>query len=174
MRKQQLLVHSRHVVTVFHSVWTMATSHPVDLCLLKKYHGSLMRWWHSKLAEMYGGNSICQMNSLQASALYLRQTSSCYYRRHLWINRWTAVNMYIMTCHSIQWYSSSYHMSSEVEYSVLPSSTSGGRYHNVTTSCEYVWHGTDLARANPVSSININLIETRVYTVNHIESWPPF
>ena len=29
---------------------------------------------------------------------------------------------------------STYHMSSDVEYSVDPMSTSGGRYHNVTTS----------------------------------------
>jgi len=47
----------------------------------------------------------------------------------------------------------SYHISSDVEYSVLPSSTSGGRYHSVTTSWEYVWQGTDLARASPGSTI---------------------
>lgn len=36
-----------------------------------------------------------------------------------------------------------------VEYSVDPSSTSGGLYHRVTTSLEYVFVGTDLARARP-------------------------
>jgi hypothetical protein len=40
-------------------------------------------------------------------------------------------------------------MSRDVEYSVLPSRTSGGRYHNVTTSWEYVWEGTDFALARP-------------------------
>ena len=30
-----------------------------------------------------------------------------------------------------------------------PRRTSGGRYHTVTTSWEYVWVGTDLARAKP-------------------------
>ena len=42
-----------------------------------------------------------------------------------------------------------YHMSREVEYSVEPMRTSGGRYHKVTTSLEYEWVGTDLARARP-------------------------
>lgn len=45
---------------------------------------------------------------------------------------------------------SSYHMSSSEEYSVAPSKASGGRYHSVTTSEEYVWLGMDLARARPV------------------------
>lgn len=42
-----------------------------------------------------------------------------------------------------------HHISMGVEYSVDPRSTSGGRYHNVTTSLEYVFVGTDLARAKP-------------------------
>lgn len=33
-----------------------------------------------------------------------------------------------------------------------PSRTSGGRYHSVTTSCEYVCDGTDLARARPTTT----------------------
>jgi len=41
-------------------------------------------------------------------------------------------------------------MSIGVEYSEEPSSTSGGRYHSVTTSLEYVLVGTDLALARPV------------------------
>lgn len=41
-------------------------------------------------------------------------------------------------------------MSIGVEYSVEPSRTSGGRYHNVTTSFEYVFVGIDLALAKPV------------------------
>jgi len=45
-----------------------------------------------------------------------------------------------------------YHMSIGVEYSVDPRRTSGGRYHRVTTSFEYVFVGTDLARANPKSA----------------------
>lgn len=40
-------------------------------------------------------------------------------------------------------------MSMGVEYSVDPSSTSGGLYQRVTTSLEYVFVGTDLARARP-------------------------
>ncbi len=44
------------------------------------------------------------------------------------------------------------HMSMGVEYSVEPRRTSGGRYHSVTTSCEYVFVGTDLARARPKSA----------------------
>lgn len=44
----------------------------------------------------------------------------------------------------------SYHMSRQVEYSVEPRRTSGGLYHKVTTSLEYVWLGTDLALARPV------------------------
>ncbi|KYN13785.1 hypothetical protein ALC57_13858 [Trachymyrmex cornetzi] len=44
------------------------------------------------------------------------------------------------------------HMSSEVEYSVEPKRTSGGLYHKVTTSCEYVCDGTDLALASPKSA----------------------
>lgn len=40
-------------------------------------------------------------------------------------------------------------MSICVEYSEDPRSTSGGRYHSVTTSLEYVLVGTDLARAKP-------------------------
>ena len=43
-----------------------------------------------------------------------------------------------------------YHISSCVEYSVDPISTSGGLYHRVTTSWEYVRVGTDLALASPV------------------------
>lgn len=43
----------------------------------------------------------------------------------------------------------SHHISMGVEYSVEPRRTSGGRYHNVTTSFEYVFVGTDLARAKP-------------------------
>lgn len=42
-----------------------------------------------------------------------------------------------------------HHMSMGVEYSVDPSSTSGGLYQRVTTSLEYVFVGTDLARARP-------------------------
>ena len=41
------------------------------------------------------------------------------------------------------------HMSREVEYWVEPRRMSGGRYHSVTTSWEYVWLGMDLARARP-------------------------
>ena len=48
------------------------------------------------------------------------------------------------------------HMSICVEYSVDPSNTSGGRYHNVTTSLEYVFVGIDFARAKPeISSTGI-------------------
>jgi hypothetical protein len=39
----------------------------------------------------------------------------------------------------------------------------GGRYHNVTTSCEYVWLGTLFALAKPKSanfSSPISLIKT--------------
>ena len=43
-------------------------------------------------------------------------------------------------------------MSMGVEYSVEPRRTSGGRYHSVTTSFEYVFVGTDLARARPKSA----------------------
>ena len=43
-------------------------------------------------------------------------------------------------------------MSIGVEYSVEPRRTSGGRYHSVTTSLEYVLVGTDFARANPKSA----------------------
>ena len=39
-----------------------------------------------------------------------------------------------------------------VEYSVEPSSTSGGRYHSVTTSLLYVFVGTLFARASPKSA----------------------
>lgn len=42
-----------------------------------------------------------------------------------------------------------HHISMGVEYSVDPSRTSGGRYHSVTTSLEYVLVGTDLALASP-------------------------
>ena len=42
-------------------------------------------------------------------------------------------------------------MSIWVEYCVLPRRTSGGRYHSVTTSFEYVLVGTDLALAKPKS-----------------------
>lgn len=42
-----------------------------------------------------------------------------------------------------------HHMSICVEYSEEPSKTSGGRYHSVTTSLEYVLVGTDLALASP-------------------------
>lgn len=44
----------------------------------------------------------------------------------------------------------SHHMSRQVEYSVEPRRTSGGLYHKVTTSLEYVWLGTDFALARPV------------------------
>lgn len=44
-----------------------------------------------------------------------------------------------------------HHMSMGVEYSVDPSSTSGGLYQRVTTSLEYVFVGTDLARARPTN-----------------------
>lgn len=44
-------------------------------------------------------------------------------------------------------------MSRHVEYSVDPRRTSGGLYHRVTTSLEYVWLGTDLALARPVGQI---------------------
>lgn len=60
---------------------------------------------------------------------------------------------------------SSYHMSRDVEYSVLPRRTSGGRYHNVTTSCEYVWHGTDFARASPVR--NTSTVDTLATKKEH-------
>lgn len=43
-------------------------------------------------------------------------------------------------------------MSICVEYSEEPSRTSGGRYHRVTTSLEYVLVGTDFARARPKSA----------------------
>ena len=43
-------------------------------------------------------------------------------------------------------------MSMGVEYSVEPRRTSGGRYQRVTTSLEYVFVGTDLARARPKSA----------------------
>lgn len=42
-----------------------------------------------------------------------------------------------------------HHMSRQVEQSVDPSRTSGGRYHRVTTSLEQVWLGTDFALARP-------------------------
>lgn len=42
-----------------------------------------------------------------------------------------------------------HHISIWVEYSEDPRSTSGGLYHKVTTSFEYVFVGTDLARAKP-------------------------
>lgn len=42
-----------------------------------------------------------------------------------------------------------HHMSSWVLYWVEPSRMSGGRYHSVTTSFEYVLVGMDLARARP-------------------------
>lgn len=45
-----------------------------------------------------------------------------------------------------------HHISICVEYSVEPKSTSGGRYHSVTTSLLYVLVGTDLARAKPKSA----------------------
>lgn len=44
---------------------------------------------------------------------------------------------------------SAHHRSMGVEYSVDPRRTSGGRYHRVTTSLEYVFVGTDLALARP-------------------------
>ena len=37
-------------------------------------------------------------------------------------------------------------------YHFLPSKTSGGRYHSVTTSLEYVFVGNDFALANPKSA----------------------
>ena len=37
-------------------------------------------------------------------------------------------------------------------YHFLPSRTSGGRYHSVTTSLEYVFVGNDFALANPKSA----------------------
>jgi len=45
-----------------------------------------------------------------------------------------------------------YHISIQALYSVDPSKTSGGRYHSVTTSFEYVFVGTLLARASPKSA----------------------
>jgi hypothetical protein len=48
-------------------------------------------------------------------------------------------------------------MSRDVEYSVLPSRTSGGRYHNVTTSWEYVCEGTDFALARPGNEKDVAL-----------------
>ena len=43
-------------------------------------------------------------------------------------------------------------MSIDVEYSVLPSRTSGGLYQRVTTSLEKVLLGTDFALARPVKT----------------------
>ena len=43
-------------------------------------------------------------------------------------------------------------MSMEVVYSVEPRRTSGGRYHRVTTSFEYVFVGIDFARAKPATN----------------------
>lgn len=40
-------------------------------------------------------------------------------------------------------------MSRDALYVVDPNRTSGGRYHRVTTSLEYVLLGIDLARAKP-------------------------
>lgn len=60
-------------------------------------------------------------------------------------------------------------MSIGVEYSVDPSSTSGGRYHRVTTSFEYVFVGTDFARAKPKSaSCSSNI--TRINSILQ-ENW---
>ena len=50
-------------------------------------------------------------------------------------------------------------MSRQVEYSVEPRRTSGGLYHKVTTSLEYVWLGTDLALARPVGYGNIKRLD---------------
>ena len=44
-------------------------------------------------------------------------------------------------------------MSMDVEYSVLPSRTSGGLYQRVTTSLEKVLLGTDLALARPIQKM---------------------
>ena len=43
-------------------------------------------------------------------------------------------------------------MSIDALYSVDPNNTSGGLYQSVTTSFEYVFVGTDFARANPKSA----------------------
>jgi len=55
------------------------------------------------------------------------------------------------------------HMSRDVEYSVLPSKTSGGRYHSVTTSCEYVCEGTDFALARPEKTSCIKIKAAKVH-----------
>lgn len=45
------------------------------------------------------------------------------------------------------------HISIELEYFWDPSKTSGGRYHNVTTSCVYPLTGIPEALARPKSAI---------------------
>lgn len=44
------------------------------------------------------------------------------------------------------------HISIEVVYSLAPNNTSGGRYHNVTTSAEQHFTGIPKARAKPKSA----------------------
>ena len=46
----------------------------------------------------------------------------------------------------------SLHKPTGLAYHFLPSRTSGGRYHSVTTSLEYVFVGNDFALANPKSA----------------------
>lgn len=58
---------------------------------------------------------------------------------------------------------SSYHMSICVEYSEEPKSTSGGLYHSVTTSFEYVLVGTDFALAKPGKKKKIYIYNTFKY-----------
>ena len=47
-----------------------------------------------------------------------------------------------------------------------PISTSGGLYHNVTTSCEYVRVGTDFALAKPAEKL-------RYIVKTHVGSYGP-
>ena len=46
-----------------------------------------------------------------------------------------------------------HHMSTAVLYSLAPSSSSGHRYHSVTTSCVYGRKGDPYSRARPKSAI---------------------
>lgn len=62
-----------------------------------------------------------------------------------------------------------YHISMGVEYSVDPSRTSGGRYHNVTTSLEYVFVGTDLALARPEDKTNAREIQLQLLIKTYIK-----
>ena len=63
-----------------------------------------------------------------------------------------------------------HHISKGVEYSVDPMRTSGGLYHSVTTSWEYVRVGTDLARANPEEDTITfkNVCTIYRYTISHV------